>query len=149
MSKFDKLLYVLILIGIPASYILNFGWFRLVLSVVFVPYYFAYVAINYFFLKLRVKNSAFDRALFVIGGISYLGANILLRDAGDSGHSYVFFGLIELDDQPSNLMVITVYLFMLQISVSALQVYRMVRFRKQPDRSLFPNGIRLHDGSTQ
>lgn len=131
MKTFDKILYAIVLIGVPASYILNFGWFRFVLVVVFIPYYFIYAILNHLFIKLCPEKSMFGHILFAVSGISFLGANILLLDGGDIGPNYVCFGLIKLNDQDSNLMTFFGAALSIHLLATVLQIILMIRFENR------------------
>ena len=98
----SRIKYILIcvfcVLTATASWILNFGWLRLILTFTAIPliHTAAFIIINTLALPYADKS----KKLTVYGVLSfttYLSGYLLLPDGGDYGPSYMFFGLIKND----------------------------------------------------
>src|ERR1035437_4133316 len=84
------------------SYILNFGWVRMVMLPLSIPYILVFIIVNLLFVK-RMKSIKILNVLFLISGFSLIACNILLPDAADVPPSYYFFGLGKVDLEATKL----------------------------------------------
>ena len=91
-----SVLTLILLLGmlvVAASYVLNFGWFRLIFAVVAIPYFIALAALNLFFIR-KVPDSRLKTALFGASLLTCIGWNLSWIDGGDVPPLYCCFGLI-------------------------------------------------------
>lgn len=89
------------LICIPvvvASWLLNFGWYRVLLTIIPLPilHIVAFVVIN-FAVSHKILLSDKLRRYVICSYITFLLTYFALPDGGDVGPAYVFFGLIRHD----------------------------------------------------
>ncbi|MBQ3125607.1 MAG: hypothetical protein IJC15_00935, partial [Clostridia bacterium] len=95
--RWDLLTVACILLA-AASWILNIGWFRVLITISGAP---VYHAILLFFLNHKAtdiwKKSPRLRQYVRLNTLSYLGIYLLFPDGGDIGSMYMFFSLIRSD----------------------------------------------------
>lgn len=88
-----SLILLLGMLVVAASYVLNFGWFRLIFAVVAIPYFIALATLNLFFIR-NVPDSWLKTALFGASLLTCIGWNLSWIDGGDVPPLYCCFGLI-------------------------------------------------------
>lgn len=126
--------YILVIL----SYVLNFGWIRFFLAIIFLPYFISIIIVNFIYLAscpltfLRIKGI---KILF-FSIISFLLANLFLPDGGDTGSSYCFFGLIKIKSDSASSITSTVfnialYIFLIiHIYYYIKQIIEIKKFKK-------------------
>ena len=89
------LLMLTIIVGI-FSYILNLGWIRLLLCLLFLIYNIGMLTIGILYIFKSKMEKPINTIAFYIGLVTYLLFNVFLIDGGDIGTPYCFFGLIKI-----------------------------------------------------
>ncbi len=119
-----SLMIICILIAF-ASWILNFGWFRLILT-----FYGISIVFTVLFVMSNSKAASHIseskklQVYTVITYVTYLCAYLFLPDGGDVGPMYVFFSLI----QSNTIAYISFFLFI--ISFGAYIVFTILQFKE-------------------
>ncbi len=120
-SKLNILSAVLILVA-AASWVLNIGWLRVILTWFLAPVSHAALFFlgNHFCAKYISENK-WLKLVTVCSYVIYLSLYLLLPDFGDVGQGYLFFHLIESNVAASVCMVISEGLFFLHIAILVAQ----------------------------
>ena len=110
------------------SWILNMGWFRVILTWLPLPLIHTvfFILIN---LKAAAKASSSQRLekYMILSCLTYLLPYLLFPDGGDIGGMYFFFGLIHNDTVAKIMMYITPILFNINIAVLILESIELRR----------------------
>ncbi|MBR5011193.1 MAG: hypothetical protein IKY12_01405 [Clostridia bacterium] len=86
---------VLCVVVMAASWFLNFGWIRFILTLYMIPLIHAAVFVSTSnFSAAHVNQSKRLKIYTILYYVTYVLGYVTLSDAGDDGPMYVFFGLI-------------------------------------------------------
>ncbi len=118
-----------------ASWILNFGWFRVFLTWIPIPlaHTVAFMCIN---LKAASKASAHKpfKKLIALSCLSFLLTYLSFPDGGDVGGAYVFFGLIRNDFVVYIATYITLFALIFNIVIFVFEIRELLKPKKEsPD----------------
>ena len=93
-----NLVAILLVIIATASWVLNMGWLRFIMTFLAVPviHTIAFMIINNFSLSY-IDESVKLKRFVVLSYVTYITGYLLLPDSADIGPMYVFFGLIHND----------------------------------------------------
>ena len=135
-SKLNLLSIVFILVA-AASWVLNVGWLRVILTLFLAPVFHAVLFFvgNHFCARYIPQN----KWLKLVTGcsyVTYLLLYLLLPDFGDVRPGYLFFHLIENDMAASVCMVISEGLFFLHIAILVMQYVLCFLHRSKQKRGL-------------
>lgn len=133
-----NLLAVLLIIMAGASWILNIGWLRLIMTFLGVPllHAVAFVFICNFSLTYADKSAKLKKYV-VFSFVTYLLGYLLLPDAGDRGPMYMLFGLIRSDTAAHIFISLSSASFIANIILLILQIAERNRIKKEISKS-FP-----------
>ena len=116
---FSGILCIFIMV---ASWILNLGWLRVILTWILFPFihliFFAIVNANALF-KLAYCNRL--KWYTILSHVTYVGTYLFLPDFGDIGPARVFFGLIKNNNIALSLMPLSLVCFLGNIVFLILQ----------------------------
>ena len=115
---------VLCVIIMVASWFLNFGWIRFILTLYMIPLIHAAVFVSTSnFSAAHVNQSKRLKIYTILYYVTYVLGYVTLSDAGDDGPMYVFFGLI----RNSTIINISYYVsFIFSLAHAALFVLQIV-----------------------
>ena len=134
-ARYLKRMLILLLSAViiaAASWILNMGWYRFILTLLLVPFThgIAFLFTNVLLVrhfdesrKLRILN-----LLFIL---SYVLVYVLSPDGGDIGEMYFFFGLIESDFWSNVASYVAGAAFCTHILSFILQIVEVGRIKKK------------------
>ena len=124
---------ILALSAATCGYIFNMGWIRVILLWLGVPFFhgnfFIFVAGR---LMLRVPDARKKKILTALLSVSYAVPYLFLPDGGDTGDSYMFFGLLPGDHFLSEL-VLPMFVLNLALSLYVLTVTEKKKKASEPD----------------
>lgn len=113
-----------VLIIAPLSFLFNFGWYRLLFAVALIPYYFIYASFNIFYLfRLWVAPWRMIPLLW-LGGLTFLAANLLMPDAGDSGELYACFRQLEIIGPEPDLFQLSRKFWVANLAIGVAQIFQ-------------------------
>ncbi|MBK9579494.1 MAG: hypothetical protein IPK50_16305 [Fibrobacterota bacterium] len=132
-----------VLIIAALSFLFNFGWYRFMFAVVLIPYYFIYASFNIFYVLWLWVAPWRMIPLLWLGGLTFLAANLLLPDAGDSGELYACFRQLEIVGPEPDLFQLSRKFWIANLAIGALQFLQgtidlILKFR-EPSPSASPN----------
>lgn len=129
--KYNLVAILFVIIAI-ASWVLNMGWLRFILTFLAVPiiHTIAFMIINNFSLSYIDKSVKLKKYV-VLTYITYLVGYLLLPDGGDLGSMYVFFGLIHNDVVASISYNISSIVFIGNIVLLILQLIERKKVKKE------------------
>lgn len=114
-----------------ASWVMNIGWLRFIMTVMLIPFIHAIIffLFNLFMASYadKAKNIKTLNLLFIM---TYLLLYIFLPDGADSGETYFFFGLIHNDSLSNIAYGITEISFLGHIVLIVLQIICAVKANK-------------------
>lgn len=127
-----KLASVILIVAMLASWVLNFGWWRMIASL----WMFPIVQPILFFVGNALSAKLFAesktaRCTVLLSCVTFLLPHLLICDGGDAGNPYIFFGLIEHKQTVFIATAIGIALLILHAAVLFAQYanYFLVRFR--------------------
>ena len=113
-----------------ASWILNFGWFRVFLTWIPIPlaHTVAFVWIN---LKVASKVSEHKpfKKLIALSCLTFLLTYLAFPDGGDIGGAYVFFGLIRNDVVVYIATYVTLFALIFNIVIFVLEIRELLKLK--------------------
>lgn len=129
--KYNLVAILFVLIAI-ASWVLNMGWLRFIMTFLAVPiiHTIAFMIINNFSLSYIDKSVKLKRFV-ILSYITYLLGYLLLPDVSDYGPMYVFFGLIHNDIVANISYNISSVAFMGNIVLLILQIVERRKVKKE------------------
>ncbi len=104
------------------SWLLNFGWIRFIMTLLFIPviHSIAFIIINNRSASYMDCSAKLKRYV-TLSYITYLSGYLLFPDGGDVGQMYLFFGLIRSNTIAELCYFPTVLLFTANIALLVLQ----------------------------
>lgn len=115
-----------------ASWVLNMGWIRFSMTILFIPFLHAIVfSVTNLFAASYVDESRRMRLLNILFCITYLLSYLFFPDRGDIGGLYFFFSLIRNNTLASIAMRITYIAFFAHVALLILQIIQIVKIKKK------------------
>lgn len=89
---------VLCVAAAAVSWLTNFGWIRLIMTLMAIPFLhaIAFFLVN-IFAASQIEKSRTLKIFTMLSYVTYLCGYLFLPDGGDVGSAYVFFGLLHND----------------------------------------------------
>lgn len=126
------LLTVLCVAAALISWIFNFGWMRVVLSVFGLPLlYAAFFCFANCMAAARTAESDVLRKCILWSCVTYVTAHLCFPDAGDENEMYVFFSLIRDDTVADSAFEVSLLMFLANIVLLILEIVIASIWKKQ------------------
>ncbi|MBO7520244.1 MAG: hypothetical protein J6T73_05640 [Clostridia bacterium] len=125
------LLCVFCVLTAAVSWILNFGWLRIIMTFTAIPliHTATFIVINTLALPYADKSKRLT-VYGVLSFITYLSGYLLLPDSGDYGPSYMFFGLIKNDIITQASFYLSAVLLTSNVVFLILQITQRAKIKK-------------------
>ncbi len=129
--KIPVLVSLVVILVAAVSWILNFGWFRVFLTIWMIPLIHAVIFfITNLFAVCYTDKSKTLKLLNRLFILTYILAYVFFPDGGDIGEAYFFFGLIHNDKLSYIAYAVSHIIFLAHIVLLILQIIQMVKIRK-------------------
>ena len=118
------------------SWVLNFGWYRFIMTFVAVPIVHGMVFLisDLFFCKYVDKSSSLLK-LNIFYVLSYLLTYLFFPDGGDTGTMYFMFGLIHSDILSFVAFFISAIAFVCSVILLVVQIVMVIKLKKASFKS--------------
>ena len=124
------ILMILCILTALASWVFNFGWYRVILSWIAFPIIHAgaFAVVNGMALPKLIDSSKL-RSLTTFSFLTYVLSYLFFPDGGDIGSMYVFFGLFHDDTVATVFGVFSVIAFVAYIILTINQIIELCRMK--------------------
>ena len=107
------------------GFVTNFGWGRFGMTFMLLPVWYPLLLVVSSSASASViKKSASVRIIYVLSHVLYVLSGLAMPDGGDTGPSYVFFGLIKGDTSSMELPAIAMFIHALVLMIVQIIIAR-------------------------